>query len=93
MRITKDRLQLVVDRINYLMCVPKTAKYGDVGFYCLDWAYGQPALIRCGRGGEIVIISRRTSRELHDCMCSYADGVAAAFQSMVDQEYKEKVGE
>lgn len=77
MRITKQRLQIVVDRINELMEVPKSAKYGDDGFYCLDWAYGAPALVMCYNGSERVIISRRTARELHDGMQCYIDGLQA----------------
>jgi hypothetical protein len=85
--ITKAHLEAIVDRINAQLGAPREAYFYDgtrywaqPDAYHLDWAYGQPSLVRMSDAdGEVrAIIGRCSKRELAERMHAFLDGIDAA---------------
>jgi hypothetical protein len=85
--ITKAHLQAIVDRINRACGAPMEPYtydgiryHAQPGNYHLDWAYGQPSLVRMSNtdGGVRTIIGRCSKRELAERMHAFLDGIDAA---------------
>lgn len=84
-RITTEKLQYLVDRINSETGMPiepytKNPDHSytaNTGNYHLDSAYGNYSLVRMSiGGGESTIIDRCTNRELYDQMRAFLKGMA-----------------
>jgi hypothetical protein len=74
-RITEKDLQAVVDRINRTTGSPM--KWGDVGNYQLDGAYGGWRLVRVvNKSGGVTDITSgyRSKRDVYDLMHSWLRG-------------------
>jgi hypothetical protein len=87
-RITKTKLQHVLDAINHAAgrklepwTQDASGRYrANVGTYVLDWAYGGVRLsqITSEGGGERDITGRGTKRETYYRMHAFLDGLYAA---------------